>query len=214
MDMVLLSDPQVLEIAVRDNAEPLVDLRHLAALRLDERLADPAGCFAKLRAGVVDRLVSAQTLLPAGLRLLVVEGYRPLSLQTTYFNEHVNQLRRRYPQIDEATLRRMASRYISPPEVAPHVAGAAVDLTMCTVDGVEAWMGTEVNDTDTTACHTASQEVDEVAMGNRQVLGAALAAAGLVNYPSEWWHWSYGDRYWALRTGASHAHYGPLEDGN
>ena len=29
-----------------------------------------------------------------------------------------------------------------------------------------------------------------------------LSAAGLVNYPTEWWHWSYGDRYWALATGA------------
>lgn len=41
------------------------------------------------------------------------------------------------------------------------------------------------------------------------VLGTALASAGLVNYPSEWWHWSYGDRYWALATGTSSALYGP-----
>jgi len=36
-----------------------------------------------------------------------------------------------------------------------------------------------------------------------------MAAAGFVNYPSEWWHWSYGDRYWAFTTGPSHARYGP-----
>jgi D-alanyl-D-alanine dipeptidase len=41
------------------------------------------------------------------------------------------------------------------------------------------------------------------------VLGAALTAAGLVNYPTEWWHWSFGDRYWALATGAGAALYGP-----
>jgi len=41
------------------------------------------------------------------------------------------------------------------------------------------------------------------------VLGAALSGAGLVNYPTEWWHWSFGDRYWALTTGAGHARYGP-----
>ena len=37
------------------------------------------------------------------------------------------------------------------------------------------------------------------------MLGEALTSAGMVNYPTEWWHWSYGDRYWAFGTGAAHA---------
>lgn len=209
--MVLLSDPQVAQIAVRESGEPLVDLRDVDALRLDARLADPAGAFARLRIGLVDRLVTAQTLLPRGLRLLVVEGYRPMELQRRYFQAHVRRLRDATPGADEPTLRRLASRYISPPEVAPHVAGAAVDLTLCTIDGEEQWMGTEVNDTDTTACHTDSPEVSAEARTNRIRLGAALRQAGLVNYPSEWWHWSYGDRYWAFVTGESHACYGPVD---
>jgi D-alanyl-D-alanine dipeptidase len=45
------------------------------------------------------------------------------------------------------------------------------------------------------------------ARANRAVLGSALTAAGLVNYPTEWWHWSFGDRYWALLTGATAACY-------
>lgn len=54
--------------------------------------------------------------------------------------------------------------------------------------------------------------MDEItARANRDVLGDALSAAGLVNYPTEWWHWSFGDRYWALGTGAPSAHYGPWE---
>ena len=36
-----------------------------------------------------------------------------------------------------------------------------------------------------------------------------LGGAGLVNYPTEWWHWSFGDRYWALQTGLT-AVYGPV----
>jgi zinc D-Ala-D-Ala dipeptidase len=31
-----------------------------------------------------------------------------------------------------------------------------------------------------------------------------------VNYPTEWWHWSYGDRYWAVMTDAPAALYGPV----
>ncbi|MEJ2857571.1 MULTISPECIES: hypothetical protein [unclassified Saccharothrix] len=82
--------------------------------------------------------------------------------------------------------------------VALHVSGAAVDLTLCSVDGSELWMGTEVEG--------STDEVRE----RRRVLTAALTGAGLVNYPAGWWHWSYGDRYWAWVTGAPAARYGPV----
>jgi len=38
-----------------------------------------------------------------------------------------------------------------------------------------------------------------------------MTVAGFVNYPTEWWHWSYGDRYWAYATHRSAAIYGPVE---
>ncbi|MGW4464956.1 M15 family metallopeptidase [Micromonospora sp. NPDC004704] len=208
--MVLLSDPAVTATLVRECGEPLVDLRDVEALRLDHRLADSDGAYARLRVGVVDRLVTAQTLLPSGIRLLVIEGYRPLALQEQYFEAHVQRLRERTPEAEESALRRHASRYISPPSVAPHVAGAAVDLTLCSVDGEELWMGTAVNDTDTTACHTDSADIGAEARANRKLLCDAMRGAGLVNYPSEWWHWSYGDRYWAYTSESSHAPYGPI----
>lgn len=42
------------------------------------------------------------------------------------------------------------------------------------------------------------------------LLVPALSAAGLVNDPDRWWHWSYGDRFWAFVTRAPHARYGSL----
>jgi zinc D-Ala-D-Ala dipeptidase len=44
---------------------------------------------------------------------------------------------------------------------------------------------------------------------NRGLLAAAMDHAGFVNYPAEWWHWSYGDRYWAFQTSRETALYGP-----
>ncbi|MBP5934721.1 M15 family metallopeptidase [Streptomyces sp. LBUM 1476] len=81
-------------------------------------------------------------------------------------------------------------------------------------DGEELDMGTPMNanpeDSDG-ACYTHAPNITPAARENRRVLGEALSAAGLVNYPTEWWHWSYGDRYWALATGAPTALYGPRE---
>ncbi|MFC0505411.1 M15 family metallopeptidase [Micromonospora costi] len=212
--MILLSDPLIAAVPVGDTGEALVDLREIADLRVDDRLADPAGAYAHLREGTVERLLAAQRSLPDGLRLLVVEGYRPLALQAEYFRGYRDELRRRHPDWEAERLRVEASKYVSPPEVAPHSTGGTVDLTLCTADGRELDMGTAVNATPVAsadACFTWSPRVGPEARRNRTVLGAALLAAGLVNYPTEWWHWSYGDRYWALSTGADRTRYGPVD---
>lgn len=214
-DVVLMSDPKVAAVPVQEGGERLVDVRRESRLLVDERKwQDSAGAFAHLREGVLDRLLKAQGQLPHGMRLLFVEGYRPPSLQRRYFDKYAAQLRADHPEWAADQLRSAASRYVSPPETAPHSAGAAVDLTLADGDGRELDMGTRVNATpeeSAGACYTRAENISDEARSHRDVLSAALAAAGLVNYPTEWWHWSYGDRYWALRTGAAAAHYGPME---
>ncbi|GIH77657.1 M15 family metallopeptidase [Planobispora longispora] len=211
-EIVLISDPRVVSIPVEESGEPLVDIR--GRLRTDDRLADPEGAYAHLREGLLARLEAAQGQLPGGYRLLVVEGYRPIVTQQQIFDDYSASLRAEFPGMSPEELRSAASRYVSPVEVAPHTAGAAVDLTLCTEDGVELDMGTPVNATPEQsdgACYTAAAGLSTEARHHRKLLASALEPAGLVNYPTEWWHWSYGDRYWAMVTGASAARYGPRE---
>ncbi|MCT9932888.1 M15 family metallopeptidase [Planotetraspora sp. A-T 1434] len=208
---ILISDPRVTSIPVEECGEPLCDVR--GRLRLDRRLADPEGAYAHLREGVLARLEDAQSRLPGGCHIVVVEGYRPISLQSRYFEEYKAELGALYPEMSAGELHSAASRYVSPVEVAPHTAGAAVDLTLCDDDGTELDMGTAVNDNPEQsdgACYTAAPNISADARQNRKVLGVALEAAGLVNYPTEWWHWSYGDRYWAMTRRARAAIYGPV----
>ena len=207
-----MGDPRVAAVPVRDVGEELLDVRDGDLLPVSGLRTDPAGAFAHVRSDVLDRLVRADDALPDGLRLLIVEGYRPPALQERYFAGYRDELRAAHPDWDADRLRLMASRYVSPPEIAPHCAGAAVDLTLCTADGVELDLGTPVNaspEESGGACYTAHPGLPAAARRNRDILGSALAGAGFVNYPTEWWHWSYGDRYWALATGAPAARYGP-----
>ena len=212
-DVLLMADPKVASMPVQDCREPLVDLRTIAPLRLDDRKRDPRGHFARLRRGVAGRLEEAMTLLPDGLGLLVVEGYRPPLLQQRYFTGYRAKLAA-HPDWTDEQLDTAASRYVSPPAVAPHCAGAAVDLTLCTSDGQELDMGTRVDATPEDSdggCYTDAANISDTARANRGILIRALRAVGLVNYPTEWWHWSFGDRYWATVTGAQAACYGPTE---
>ncbi|MCX4972740.1 M15 family metallopeptidase [Streptomyces sp. NBC_00620] len=213
-EIVLMSDPKIAAIPVVDCGELLVDVRERELFPVDARRRDDSGAFAHLRAGVLTRLVKARALLPGGVRLLFVEGYRPPALQREYFERYAAELRADNPGWDAERVRNAASRYVSPPEIAPHSAGAAVDLTLVGADGQELDMGTRVNaspEESDGACYTAADGISLRARANRRLFGDALKAAGLVNYPTEWWHWSYGDRYWALTTGADHAIYGPRE---
>ncbi|WP_433254097.1 M15 family metallopeptidase [Streptosporangium sp. CA-135522] len=209
-DIVLISDPRVTAIPVEESGERLADVR--GRLRVDGRLADSEGAFAHLREGLLIRLEDAQAQLPAGYRLLVVEGYRPQAMQQRIFEEYSAELRVIFPEMSPEEICVAASRYVSPVSVAPHTAGAAVDLTLCTEDGDELDMGTPLNATPEQsdgACYTGASGLSPEARHHRDLLGAALGSAGLVNYPTEWWHWSYGDRYWAMTTGAASAVYGP-----
>lgn len=208
--IVLMSDPRVAAIPVDDCGEPLVDVH--GTLLVDDRRADAAGSYAHLRRGVLDRLVHAQSLLPDGLRLLYVEGYRPPDLQRRYFEEYADELRAANPAWLDDEVHQAASRYVSPPEIAPHSAGAAVDLTLVDAAGTELDMGTRVNaspEESDDACYTDAASISPQARTNRALLASVLPTAGLINYGTEWWHWSYGDRYWALMTGQSAALYGP-----
>ncbi|RAS24846.1 protein-L-isoaspartate(D-aspartate) O-methyltransferase/D-alanyl-D-alanine dipeptidase [Streptomyces avidinii] len=211
--LVLMSDPQVAAIPVRECGEPLVDVRN-HDFRVDPRKHDPLGAFAHVREGILTRLKHARSLLPAGTDLLFIEGYRPLALQQRYFTEYRDELAAAHPDWAPEQLHQAASRYVSPPEIAPHSAGAAVDVTLVDQDGHELDLGTRVNaspEESNGACFTHALNLSDQARHHRMLLLNAMESAGFTNYGTEFWHFSAADRYDALMRQEPHARYGPIE---
>ncbi|WP_242891177.1 M15 family metallopeptidase [Actinomadura litoris] len=211
-EIILMADARVAGVPVCECGEPLVDVREF--LLVDRRSQDDSDGYFYLRRGVFERLRQAEAALPLGMRFLVVEGYRPLAVQRRYFDDYARGLRVEHGDWTDGQVRAAASRFVSPVEIAPHSAGAAVDLTLVDDGGSKLDLGTPMNASPEESggrCYTAASGIGDAARELREVMGAALASAGLVNYPTEWWHWSFGDRYWALITGAERACYAALE---
>jgi D-alanyl-D-alanine dipeptidase len=199
---ILLSDPRVAQVPVVECGEPLVALD-----------AGFGSAHALVRASLATRLEVAAGLLPPGIRFDVAEGHRPVAGQQAIITRYSAELCSRHPGISAAELDRLTSRFVAPLAVAPHVAGAAVDLTLVDACGDPLDLGTPLDATPEQSagrCYFASTRISADARANRDLLAETLGVVGLVNYPTEWWHWSYGDRYWALVTGAGTALYGPV----
>ena len=59
-------------------------------------------------------------------------------------------------------------------------------------------------------CMTHSKIISKEAQNNRKLLLTILEQQGFINYPNEWWHFSYGDRYWAYYQSDKQAIYGSI----
>jgi D-alanyl-D-alanine dipeptidase len=215
MSMLLLSAPFVHQIPVRDCGERLVSLKDFhRTIRIDES-ASNIQCLGyepdfSVRETVAKKLEFAAQSLPENVHLLVKETLRPASFQEFCFNRRFARLSREHPELSSDAVFEKTSMFIAPPHVAGHPTGGAFDVTLCSSEGVEFDMGCGYDEDEVTskgACFSVFADLCEEAKSNRQLLFSVLQDQGFVNYPFEWWHWSYGDRYWAAITGAPEAIY-------
>ncbi|MFI1436363.1 dipeptidase [Streptomyces lydicus] len=181
-----MSDRRVAAIPVQERGEVLLDTG-VHGLRVDDRKQDAAGAWAHVCRGVLRRLQQAQALLPGGVQLLFIEGYRPRPCSAGTSKSSPTSSRAR-PDWQAAELGEAASRFVSPPEIAPYSAGAAVDVTLIGHEGRELDMGTRVNaspEESEGACYTDAPNLSARGRTNRATLGGALSTAGLINCGTE-----------------------------
>jgi len=172
-------------------------------------------CFSddwRIRTEIRLRIEKASTSLPDGIGFMIYEAYRSRQQQQRLWDPLYARLQRDNPDWHANDLYTEAARWISPPDGfgSGHQAGAAVDITLAMLNHRPLDMGTDINEKSTPLTMTASPVADDI-RNNRDILITALAKYGLVNYPDEWWHFSYGDRLWAEVTGRTQAFFAPID---
>lgn len=162
---------------------PLVDLGVFAPdIMQDIRYATPhnftgqavypvARCY--LARPVAERLVRVnRALMRQGYRLKVFDGYRPTSAHWRLWKLAENK------------------DYLANPwSGSRHSRGAAVDLTLVTLDGKPLEMPTDF-DTFSDGAHRQAP-MPETVRRNLEILTRAMVAEGFYPLPNEWWHFDY-----------------------
>lgn len=215
MEIILIADPRILVMPVQDIGEPLIDIKNFSQIFLSSSTYQKATSYTKVRQSVANKLLEATKYLPFGTHFLLEEGHRTLAVQKEIFDEYYQKLKNSNIDWDADTLFKATIQYVAPPQKnAPHSTGAAIDITLANVQGEKLDMGTPMNETpdqNHNASFTHAPNISAEAKANRQLLINALTKVGFVNYPTEWWHWSYGDRYWAYHKNMPHAIFSSIE---
>lgn len=218
--ITLISDPKVLSIPIHENNEPWVDLRQQKAIVYGPSPEIPNNQdYTFLRKTVYEKLKLAQNQLPKGLHFCLYEGYRSLHVQKMIFEKQYSNVKKRNPDWSASELFLETTKLVSPvenpdltPNIPPHSTGAAIDVYLIDDYGNAVDMGIHpkdwMGDEDGRLSLTASRDISKEANKNRRIMSEALSAVGFVNYPTEFWHWSYGDRYWAYVQQEPRAVYG------
>lgn len=221
--IVFITDPEVLAIPIEDCSEKMIDVkkRNVLAFGPPPECEATQNDYTKMRKTVFEKLCAVQDSLPHGYRLRLYEGYRSLSVQKMLFDNEYARVAVRYPNESPAFLFHETTRLVSPVinfdgsiNTPAHNTGAAVDVEIIDKNGDLVDMGMACKDwidVNPDLCLTHYQDISEHAKANRQLLLDVMHAQGFVNYATEWWHFSYGDRYWAFHKKVDKAIYGTAD---
>lgn len=207
---------ELVKIAIDDNGEPLVDIFEFCP-DLIWAAKSPRWDFPRsglARVSVANMLKHAQELLPRGLYLQIIGVFRPFEVQKLMYERAREELARQHPEWDDDLLTEYINVFSAPPiwdTPPPHTTGGAVDLNIVDEHG-ERLDFISPYEMGWGSAPTHIEGLTAEARRNRDLLIAVLTESGLTNFPGEWWHWSYGEPGWSLRTGRRVALYGAVPE--
>lgn len=222
--IVLIADPKVLAVRIIDNHEPMVDLAQQQEIAYGPSPEIPNNTdYLKLRKTAYEKLIQAQKLLPKGLHFCIYEGYRSINLQKMLFDNRFTKVKQHHPTWSDAQIFTETTKWVAPiinqdgsQNIPPHSTGAAMDVYLINDKREAIDMGIHpkdwMTDNDGSVSLTSSKVISVEAQKNRKIMCDALSKVGFVNYPTEYWHWSYGDRYWTYNKHEPQAIYGKYKE--
>ncbi len=204
-------------IPIHDAGEPLVDLVSypfiLEPVYFQNGLSPEKRMF--LRKSVAEKLrVVSERIQP--YRLKIWDAHRTRAVQRAVYERYRSDLQQAHPDWTDEKVRDTVETYVvngdDPALTLNHVCGSTVDLTLVDEKGNELHMGTGFDHLGPeSAPYFFEQDGHDLeAAKNRTFLRDAMFAEGFTIYPTEWWHFDYGNQIWAFQKGEPSALFGEV----
>lgn len=197
------------DIAIEETNEAVIELKNdLSSLILTKPIyyidnVPGATKAIYLRKGVINRLLDATKLLPKGYKFLVYDGLRSYETQMSLYEDFYRKVHENLGRLNDVDIEKyvsLPSRDLEAPS--PHLTGGSVDLTIVNEKGKPLDMGTDfdffgdASRIDFYETTILSNECNEI-RNNRRLLYDIMIEAGFTNFSSEWWHYDYGNQFYA-----------------
>ena len=201
-------------IQIKECNEPLVDIKkccpdiiiNLGTKRMQKEKT------AYLRKTVAEMICRAEKELPEGTTFIIGDAWRPQYIQKEVLNWFIKHFSKKYPNWPKKKIVNEVEKYVALSEgkyASGHMTGGAVDLRLWK-NGRKIPMKCSKLTYQENA-KSFQPKLPRHIQKNREIMFKALKKVGLSNYPKEYWHWSYGDIWWAKRNKEKIAIYGVIK---
>lgn len=204
------------KVFINDKKEQMVEIRETKRLKIDLVKKQYITSFF-VRKTVAEKLQKVSEILPEGINLVLIEGYRTLKSQQESWDSKFNKLKFENPLWSDEQIEQQVRLVIAKPTpLANHHCGGAIDVTLAYEDGNLLDMGTPypseaMSNEWYKKFQMLSDEISDEQKLNRKILRDAMETQDFVWYPGEWWHYCWGDRMWAVYSNQKECFYGPIE---
>lgn len=211
------------QVVLNESDEPLLHLREhldprivvdLAKLPIELTEEDRRSRL-YLRSGIIERLNRVQSSLPDGFRLCVRDPLRAKDIIWKLYHAYMeNAIKDQGVDVREADLYVRNILALPDDPVTPgHMTGGAVDVVLLHADGSRAPMVIDYSIIPRKEqMFTDCPRLPERVVYHRELLKKHMEQEGFLNYFREYWHFSFGDSYWAVRQKEKIACYGIPQD--
>jgi len=202
-------------IKIKECYEPLVDIKKLCPdLIIDigprKTKKEQKAYFRKTVAKMICR---AKKELPKGMTFIIGDAWRSQYVQEEIMEGFIKRFSKKYPNCSKAKVIQEVNKFVAPSNgkyASGHMTGGAVDLRLWN-NGRKVPMKSSKLTYQENA-KSFQPKLPNYIQRNRELLFNVLTKAGLSNSSREYWHWCYGDIWWAKRTKKKVAIYGVVKD--
>lgn len=208
-----LSKKKLLSVAIEESGEQLVDIRQECPKILIHPLLNKEGSKPLVRKTIALMLNGANSYLPKGIVLMARDAYRSSDIQRKIYSSFIKKFKKENPPWSQVRLKEETNKFVADPEgLIPggHTTGAAVDVTLAYAKNKKR-LAMKTSKLPYQEQTSVNSKVPKHIRKNRKILYDAMIKAGFVNYPNEWWHYSFGDVFATARQGGKIAIYGAVE---